>query len=68
MEGEPGMGLRPGQRQQAGREVTPLGDPGGGDGEEPSKAWKPEGVGGSPRARAKCKLCWWLWCWYWSCC
>ena len=23
------MGLKPGQRQQAGREVTPLGDPGG---------------------------------------
>ena len=27
--GGPGMGLRPGPRQQAGREVTPLGDPGG---------------------------------------
>ena len=28
---DPGMGLRPRQRQQAGREVTRPGDPGGGE-------------------------------------
>ena len=44
------MGLRPGPRQQAGREVTPLGDPGGETAKSRARHGSLKGVGGCPRA------------------
>ena len=72
--GGPGMGLRPGPRQQAGREVTPLGDPGG----EAAKSRARHGSLNAPKcgdgvsagAGDKCAGCLYkatdgvMWCWW----
>ena len=45
------MGLRPGPRQQAGREVTPLGDPGGETARSRARRRSLKGVKGCPKVR-----------------
>ena len=42
------MGLRPGPRQQAGREVTPLGDPGGETAKSRARHGSLKGWGAAP--------------------
>ena len=43
------MGLRPGPRQQAGREVTPLGDPGGETAKSRARHRSLKGWGDAPK-------------------
>ena len=69
------MGLRPGPRQQAGREVTPLGDPGGEAAKSRARHGSLRGWGAAPERGSvvasvmmvavllcSCCSCCWRWC------